>query len=251
MKINDVIKILEEKIPLDKQENWDNSGWQICFDKLNTSSYDNNLYSTVNGILIAVTVDDSVLDFAINNSCNLIISHHPIIFPSIKLVNDPIIIKAIQNNISIYSTHTNYDKYTTSKSLANYLGFFDLIDFNDYIKIAKVENFDIDKFIIYIKEKLCIEKIKIANYNNRKKISSIGICAGSGGDFLPSLGNEIDLFISSDLKYHQVIENSKIIAFDIGHLESEVPSLKVLYNILINLNLKVFIADEKNIWSYK
>ena len=42
MKINDVIKILEKKIPLDTQENWDNSGWQICFDKLYTSSYDNN-----------------------------------------------------------------------------------------------------------------------------------------------------------------------------------------------------------------
>ncbi|MCD4747064.1 MAG: Nif3-like dinuclear metal center hexameric protein [Bacteroidales bacterium] len=103
MKIKDITDHLENFAPLMLQESYDNAGL-IVGDK------NNNL----NKILLCLDVTEKILEEAIENQCNLIISHHPLIFKSIKKINgknqvERILLKAIKKDICIYAIHTNLD----------------------------------------------------------------------------------------------------------------------------------------------
>ena len=103
MKIKDVISLLEELAPLSYSEDFDNTGLLVG-DK-------NNI---VSGILITLDTLESVVDEAIANDCNLIVSFHPIVFSGLKKITgknyvERVVIKAIQNNIAIFSIHTALD----------------------------------------------------------------------------------------------------------------------------------------------
>ncbi|MDG2139349.1 MAG: Nif3-like dinuclear metal center hexameric protein [Flavobacteriales bacterium] len=103
MKIREITDFLEEIAPLHYQEIYDNSGLII-----------GDLENKVNDVLITLDCTEEVIDEAISKNCNLIISHHPIIFTPLKKINgksyvERVIIKAIRNDISIYAIHTNLD----------------------------------------------------------------------------------------------------------------------------------------------
>ncbi len=103
MKINEIFRFLEQIAPLSYQENYDNSG--LIVGDANSDF--------VKGI-VCLDVSESVLDEAIANNCNLIISHHPLVFQGLKKIThktavERILIKAIKNNIVIYAIHTNID----------------------------------------------------------------------------------------------------------------------------------------------
>ena len=103
MKIGDITNYLESIAPLSCQEEYDNSGLIIG---------DKN--DSVNRVLITLDCTEDVIEEAISKDCNLIISHHPIVFYGLKKFNgsnyvERTVIKAIKNNIAIYSIHTNLD----------------------------------------------------------------------------------------------------------------------------------------------
>ncbi len=103
MLVSDIIKILEEFAPLSLQENYDNSGLLI-----------GSKNSIITGILLTIDITEDVVNEAIDNNCNFIISHHPLIFKPIKrLTNENetqrSIVKLIKNDIAVYSAHTNLD----------------------------------------------------------------------------------------------------------------------------------------------
>jgi dinuclear metal center YbgI/SA1388 family protein len=103
MKVKDVAGILEELAPLDYAEDFDNVGLLVGNPDMN-----------VTNILVTLDSIESVIDEAIKKSCNLVISFHPIVFKGIKTLtgSDYIqraVIKAVQNNISIYCLHTALD----------------------------------------------------------------------------------------------------------------------------------------------
>jgi dinuclear metal center YbgI/SA1388 family protein len=103
MKIKDITNYLETIAPLEYQESYDNSGLLV-----------GNANDDINSVLISLDVTEQVIDEAIEKKIDLIISHHPIIFVGLKKLNgnnyiERVIIKAIKNNIAIYSIHTNLD----------------------------------------------------------------------------------------------------------------------------------------------
>ncbi|MDQ6762560.1 MAG: Nif3-like dinuclear metal center hexameric protein [Bacteroidota bacterium] len=103
MKIIDVIEYLEEFAPLSLQEDYDNAGL------LTGKNSDDCI-----GILTTLDVTEEIVQEAINNKCNLIVAHHPVIFRGLKKLNgsnyvERTIIAAIKNDIAIYVIHTNLD----------------------------------------------------------------------------------------------------------------------------------------------
>lgn len=118
MKIKEITQFLEKIAPLNYQESYDNSGLIVGDENIEVSS-----------VLICLDSVEAVVDEAIENNCNLIIAHHPIVFSGLKKLNgknhvERTIIKAIQNNIAIYAVHTNLDnvKGGVSSKIANILG---------------------------------------------------------------------------------------------------------------------------------
>jgi dinuclear metal center YbgI/SA1388 family protein len=103
MLVQDIAKIFEQFAPLQLQESYDNAG--LCL---------GNPQCEVEGILLCIDITEAVIDEAISKKCNLIISHHPLIFAGLKKIIgknyiERCVIKAVQNNIAIYSAHTNAD----------------------------------------------------------------------------------------------------------------------------------------------
>jgi dinuclear metal center YbgI/SA1388 family protein len=107
MKIKEITNYLESIAPLNLQEAYDNCGLLVGDDG-----------AEVKGILIALDVTEAVVEEAIAMGCNLIISHHPLIFGGMKKITSKdaagrIIIRAVQNNIHLYAAHTNMDNIAT------------------------------------------------------------------------------------------------------------------------------------------
>jgi len=117
MKLKELCSYLESVVPLSFQEGYDNSGLQV-------GSPDMEILS----VLITLDVTGEVLDEALKTGCNLIISHHPVIFNPIKRITgeslaEKILIRAIKDEIAIYSAHTNLDvlSFGVSRKMAEKL----------------------------------------------------------------------------------------------------------------------------------
>ena len=103
MQVSDITRHLESIAPLSLQESYDNSGLLV-----------GSSNKEVQKILVALDTTEEVLEEAISKKCDLIISHHPVIFKGIKRIseNTPterIISGAIKNDIALYAIHTNLD----------------------------------------------------------------------------------------------------------------------------------------------
>ena len=103
MQVSDITAILEELAPVQLQESYDNSGLLL-------GSPDQQ----VNGILIALDMTEEVLEEALDRKCDLVITHHPLIFSSLKKITgqsatERIIASAIRQQLAIYAIHTNLD----------------------------------------------------------------------------------------------------------------------------------------------
>ncbi len=103
MIVKEVTDLLEELAPLENAEDFDNVGLLV-----------GNPADEVKGILVTLDTLENVIDEAVEKKCNLVVSFHPIIFSGIKKLTgatyvERTILKAIRNNISIYSMHTALD----------------------------------------------------------------------------------------------------------------------------------------------
>jgi len=123
--IRKIMKVMESIAPTNLAESWDNVGLLV-----------GDANKMVENIMVALEVTDEVIDEAISKNIDLIITHHPLIFKPLKQINtdDPIsrmVLKMIQNNISLYSAHTNLD--TSEVGTCHYLA--DLLELNrvDYL----------------------------------------------------------------------------------------------------------------------
>ena len=242
-KLDDIIGLIENFAPPETAEEWDNTGWQIKLDN-----------SDIKKVMLCVSVTDTVLAQAIDKKADLIISHHPCIFPHIKSIQDKKYIDAIKNDIQIYCAHTNFDraKGGTTDCLAAKIGLEVSRDVGDYLKLAVFENeVQLDHFILKIKIALNAEKVKVVNYAANKPVKTVALCAGAGADYISEAQNlNADVYITSDIKYHDTENIKQMTLLDFGHLETEKPSLAKLASILEKESLEIINANEKNPWIY-
>ena len=94
---------LERFAPLPLQESWDNAGLQLGLTE-----------TEVSGALLCLDVNEQIVDEAIRRGCNLIVSHHPLLFRGLKQISDlndvqRTVMKTIENHIAVISMHTNMD----------------------------------------------------------------------------------------------------------------------------------------------
>ena len=105
MLIAELLEYIDQSASFSLQEDYDNSGLIIGTPSDNAEK-----------ALISIDVTEDILDEAIQNQCNLIISHHPLIFSGLKKIGsktetERVVVKAIRNDISILALHTNLDNH--------------------------------------------------------------------------------------------------------------------------------------------
>lgn len=245
IKTIEVLKILDKYAPAVLAEDWDNSGWQI------------NLYNPyVKKIMVCLTVTDDVINQAVDLGCDMIVSHHPLIFNPIKKIHDIKIIKAIKNNIQIFALHTNADKTKggTSDMLAEYMLLRETAAINDFVRAGYLKYaMTLDEFLSKVKLQLNVSHLKVINEGAKTSIKNVAVCAGAGAEFIEPLGRyNIDAYVTADVKYHQALEPARFVIIDVGHFESEKPFVERITNMLRKAKgdkVEVVIANEKPAWN--
>lgn len=242
MEIQVVIDYLHSIAPNHYQEDYDNSGLLV-----------GNPTEEVKGVLVSLDVTEQILDESIALGCNLVISHHPIIFSGLTRLTDAnyvqrIVKKAIKNDINLFAIHTNLDNvydFGVNTNIAKMLGLSDIeilkpkanlnvenVGAGIIGNIGSIKEMD---FLSYLKETMNISVIKYTKLLG-KPIEKVAICGGSGRFLLnDAIAKKADIFISSDFKYHEYFDaDNQIVIADIGHFESEQFTIKMLWEILTN-----------------
>lgn len=236
MKLIDLANIIEETAPLRLQEEWDNSGWQV-----------GPLEEDVKGVLLCVDVTSDVIDEAIELGCNVIISHHPLIFSGLKKLQlseqtSAMVIKAIQKGISIYSSHTAMDRAFDGVSgrMCCKLGLTDckILDNPDSAEgLGMIGNTDRPytemDFLEKVKNVFNCKSIRYSELRG-KIVQRVAVCGGSGAFLTESaMGQGADVFVTADVKYHQYFSSlGKMIIADIGHFESEQFTKEIFFDTI-------------------
>ena len=247
MKTIEIIEYLESIFPLNEQEEWDNCGLLVEGEE------------ETDNILLSLSLTKDVIKKAIEMNSKFIICHHPLFFKDWSIEENSLfdkiktteIIKLLKNHgIAFYSLHTNYDKVLMNEYLLkildlNIINSEKLDNVNEIGIIGEVDNsLYLKDFITILKDKFNIKDIRVSNIDLNRNIKRIGICGGSGKDFLDSALLKADVFVTGDLKFHTAIEAKKVV-FDIGHFESEIFAPKLLKKIT-EVGENGVIADEKS-----
>ena len=237
MKIRQVLSALEQFAPLPLQESWDNAGLQVGLTE-----------AEVSGALLCLDVNESIIDEAIAKGCNLIVSHHPLLFRGLKQVcgTDYVqrcVIKAIKNDIVIISMHTNMDnaKNGVNWKIAEKMGLQE-VSFLSPLASTEAgsgvigllpEPMAADDFVLMVKKRFGVECAQ-CNELLRRPIRKVAVCGGAGDFLLPdALAKEADAFITGEMHYHQYFDyEQKLQICVIGHYQSEQYTSEVFRDII-------------------
>ena len=234
-----MLSALERFAPLPLQESWDNAGLQVGLTE-----------TEVSGALLCLDVSETVVDEAIRKGCNLIVSHHPLLFRGLKTISDltdvqRTVMKAIENHICVISMHTNMDNAQggVNFKIAEKLGlksvhFFaskmvDGIEAGSGV-IGELESpLAAREFVQTVKKAFTVE-CAMCNELLQRPVSTVAICGGAG-DFLldEAIASGADAFITGEMHYHQYFGyEQRIQICVIGHYQSEQYTSEIFRDII-------------------
>ena len=252
MKVRDIAAAIEAFAPLSLQESYDNAG-------LIVGRPDDEVHKA----LLAVDVTEEVLAEAVAEGCDMVITHHPIVFHAMKRFNsasqtERCVEEAIRRGIVLYAAHTNLDSTPRGMSwrVAEMLGLKD-------IEVMQPTNGEGAGFGVtgYLDEAVPSQKfmhevmarfgVKALRHSDivKSEVRKVAICTGSGGSLIDQArASGSDIYLTADLKYNDFMrhENAIILA-DMGHFESEYCAIEILFDIL-SKNLLTF-AVRKSVYS--
>lgn len=237
MKLQTIIHKLEEFAPVHLKEEWDNVGlmlghpdWEI------TKCY------------VALDITDQVIDCAIENGCNLIVTHHPFIMGGLSSINlaNPKglqIARLLSHEIAVYSMHTNFDSCFGGVNDT----ICELLELSDYRadepaiyrKGTLSEPLRLKDFITLVKDVL---RVSCVNYtgNPNRMVKTVAVVGGSGGSMVQMM-TDCDVYLTGEAKYHeyQLAESLGLCMVTAGHFETENPALEKIRSLLKELSLEV------------
>lgn len=236
MKVKEVKEALERFAPLPLQEEYDNAGLQTGL-----------LEAEVSGALLCLDVTEEVLREAIAKGCNLVVSHHPLLFRPLRHVCDATLGErcvrlAVKHDVAIYSAHTNLDNARggVNFEIARRLGLQDV----EFLQsengasgsgivgnLAKGER--AEAFMERVKKTFRVECLE-HNAWLRREVKRVALCGGAG-DFLLEEAVEAgaDVFLTGEMKYHLFFgQEDRIQIGVLGHYQSEQFTINLLHDIL-------------------
>lgn len=237
MKIREIIGALEEFAPLALQDGYDNAGLQIGLAEDADAS----------GALLCLDVTEEVIDEAIRNGCNMVVSHHPLLFRPLKSIAgrdyiERCVIKAMKNDITIYSAHTNLDSAMggVNYKIAEKLGLHSIewlseksgYNAGEGVVGSLPKVMSSKEFVAMVKETFNVDCIRFNN-SNVERVERVALCGGSGAFLIPNAeAKKVDAFITGEIGYHRFFGHDDILLLELGHFESEQFTLEILESVI-------------------
>lgn len=239
MKIKDITDVIEAFAPLSLQESYDNSGLIV-----------GRQTDEVHKALLAVDVTEEVLDEAVREGCDIVITHHPIIFHPLKRLDSSSYVercveRAIRKGIALYACHTNLDSapHGMSWRLAEMLGVGGL----RVLQPSKDAPADVGFGVVgelaeavaaldFLRRTAEITGAPAVRYSDivSDTVRRVAVCTGAGASLIGDARRaKADMYITSDLKYNDFMTpDGTLTVADIGHFESEYCAIRILFDIL-------------------
>ena len=218
MTVNDIFEFLNDIAPANTACDVDNAGILV-----------GDPSADVSGAVVALDCTASAIKTAIKNNCELIITHHPVIFDPLKTVlTGSTVFELIKSGISVISMHTNLDIAVSGVNdcLCRVLEFdnFEKRPASDgyLLNFAELDTpLSADELARHIKEKLG-GSVKFTD--SGKNIKRVALCSGSGGGYaFDTAVSCCDALVTADVKHNIFIDTERlgISVFDAGHFNTE------------------------------
>ncbi|MHB8064985.1 MAG: Nif3-like dinuclear metal center hexameric protein [Ruminiclostridium sp.] len=231
MNVEKILDYINEIAPWKYAEEWDNVGLMLGSRKYQ-----------VKKLMLCMDVTSKVIDEAIDQGANLIVSHHPFLFTVLNTVDlDTMkgqqISTLIKNSICVISAHTNLDVAVggVNDTLAQAIGLTNCQILKSYIPkgidvdmgMGKVGELTarlcFEEFISIVKKNLDIDKLRIIG-TQPKTVKKVAVFCGSFDVELDIIKqHEVDVLITGDIKYHTALDAREmgLCFMDVGHYASE------------------------------
>ena len=247
LKVNDIFQYLNQLYPVETACDFDNPGLLIGDGE-----------AEITKALIALDCTMKTVEKAVEENCQLIITHHPVIFSPLKNITaGSIPFELIKNGISVISMHTNLDigNGGVNDCLCEKLGLGNITPYTSedgyLLKYGSIPPITAEDFAKKIKSLL---GGSVKYVNGGKKIEKVLVCSGSGGEFIgDAIKGGFDALITADVKHHFFLEafDNSVSLFDAGHFNTEDIVIEPLKRLLEdNFSDTVFVAEHSSSIKY-
>ena len=256
MKIREVLTALERFAPLPLQEDYDNAGLQVGLTE-----------TEVSGALLCLDVTEAIVAEAVRKGCNLIVSHHPLIFHKLRRLTDEDYVQrtvreAIRHDIAIVSMHTNIDAAQggVNFKIAQKLGLQHLhfLGKQQQVKVASIQSDKsseaaceeivhggegvigqlsqacaADDFVLQLRQSFGVECVQ-CNQLLRRPICRVAVCGGAGSFLLSdAIAAGADAFVTGEMSYHEYFGHEQEIQICVlGHYQSEQYTIELFHEVI-------------------
>lgn len=222
----DIFEFINTLAPFETQEKWDNSGFLV-----------GDTDKQCKKIALCLDITSEMIKKASGQGCDLIISHHPVIFGKTgSFLKDDLPFKLAVNGISAICAHTCLDIASggVNDVLAQLLELQDVtavcMDGVVMPRAGKLKkSMNTKEFAEFVKSKLGCDAVRCNKLD--KEISTVVLCGGSGGSFMPDvISGKYDAFVTGDAGHHNFLDASEkgIVLVAAGHFETENPVMSAV-----------------------
>lgn len=220
----EIMSVIEKAYPGSCALGWDNVG-------LLAGRNDKE----VGRIYVALDADDMVIEAAVRGGADMLVTHHPLIFTGMKRVTNEDfigkrILKLLQNDISYYAMHTNYDVRRMGELSCEKLGLADTFVLEvtgnsddgqeeGIGRIADVEPVSLGEFCKKVKAAFCLDSVRVFG-EQTKTVARAAVCPGSGKSVIAgALSKGADVLLTGDIGHHEGIDAAAqgMAVIDAGH----------------------------------
>ena len=225
MKLREIIDTLERLAPLPLRNEGDNSGLQVGFPD-----------SEIHSILVCLDVTEAIVDEAIAQQCNMIVSHHPLLYRPLSCISDGTyqqrcVVGALAAGIAIYSAHTSLDKAPggVNYRIAEIIGMQQL----RWLDPAEGMNAGMglvgelphpepaEAFFERLQRDFRVQCLLHSDPAGRT-VRRVAVCGGSGASLLrEAISAGVDCYVSGEFHYHDYFDTQGVLLAELGHYQSE------------------------------
>lgn len=237
-----LIEQLERRYPREDAMDWDNVGLLV-----------GRRDKEVQKVLVTLDVTEEVIEKAVAEKVDLIVSHHPLLFSSVKRITDETVtgrrlLTLLKEDIGCYAAHTNYDILRMGDLAAERLCLTSQVPLeptSDGKGIGKVgmlpEEMSLASFCEFVKSQFHLPDVK-AFGKAEQRISKVAICPGSGKGMMEhAIKHGADVLLTGDMDHHTGLDAvaEGLMVIDAGHYGLEYPFMEDMAATLQEFSLDV------------
>lgn len=227
--VSEVYRVLDEMAPFSLAEEWDNPGILAGSE-----------HQEVTGILCALDLLPPVIDEAVEKGCNLVLTHHPILFHGRKNLREDdaegrMLCGLVRRRIALIAMHTNFDNAYNgvNDALAQRLGLTNVEKLENGMRLGQVKAMPLSAFADRVESAL---GGPVRRYGDGERIiRSVALLGGAGGSFAPqALAAGAEVYLTGEIAHHLAWNayQEGMSVLEAGHGASELPAVELLAKAL-------------------